>query len=220
VKVIVSLTSIQERSHILGKTIFSLRQQTYKPDKIVLQLPYDSPNEWAGVSNCRVEQDLGPITKLIPTLDMCSDDDIIILVDDDTVYSPNCIGNILKYMRPNCSVSHWARKWNTRHLKFHSNVHGPIRVDVLESVSMAGHWVRDLKPKIDLMLEIMERVPEAKFCDDIVISAVLNNKLIIPSPGIRIKHDADNTTELSRINLNGRNDRVFLEIKKLFNAFK
>ncbi len=85
---------------------------------------------------------------------------------------------------------------------------------------MAGHWVRDLKPKIDLMLEIMERVPEAKFCDDIVISAVLNNKLIIPSPGIRITHDAANTTELSKINLNGRNDRVFLEIKKLFNAFK
>ena len=96
----VSLTSIPSRIDNISKTLNSIKQQTLKPNKIFLNLPYSFkrfPNYMftndqisklksfnLDISRC---DDFGPATKLMGSIDKIKNNfDCVILIDDDHIY--------------------------------------------------------------------------------------------------------------------------------------
>ena len=99
-KVIISLTSYPARIGTIHKVIKSLLNQTYKADKIVLwladsQFPTkenELPQQLLQLKSDKFDidwcEDLKSYKKLIPTLELYTND-ISVTVDDDNIY-PNC----------------------------------------------------------------------------------------------------------------------------------
>ncbi len=117
-KIIVSLTTIPPRLFDLGTTIESLLHQTMKPDTIVLwlnqdkvrldELPLSLRGQMGRGLDVRLCEDIGPHTKLIPAL-KAFPDDIIITVDDDTLYPDDLVERLVLSYRRNPEVIHCAR---------------------------------------------------------------------------------------------------------------
>lgn len=103
-----SLTSIKANESILKHCINSLLNQTLKPDAIYLYLSrssylldtgYSSVPNWLESLPVHVifVENSGPFRKLLPLLkSKWTTDELIITVDDDTVYSPNLIETMVK----------------------------------------------------------------------------------------------------------------------------
>lgn len=102
---IVTLTTIPSRLPHIATTLKSLMRQSRAPARIVLNLPQHSKRENAGytvpsfllglksvaVHRC---EDLGPATKLIPTLMREPPTQKIIVVDDDRIYPVNLVADL------------------------------------------------------------------------------------------------------------------------------
>jgi len=94
----VSLSTIPERIKYLNKSVDSLLDQTLKPDKIFINIPYKyrrfktviKDDDIPKFSNKNVEitrcEDYGPGTKLLGSLDKLKKDSLVILADDDLFY--------------------------------------------------------------------------------------------------------------------------------------
>lgn len=114
-----SLTTIPERAENTEKVIQGLMKQTYPIEKIFLNIPvgtfkrtgstYYVP-EW---TKKREYQDklivsrtpeYGPGTKLLGSLDFIPQDAYIYVVDDDRVYSPNHLKNLVSYLNSGVDV--------------------------------------------------------------------------------------------------------------------
>lgn len=105
VPIIVSLTSYQERFSDLPKTLYSLMNQTLKPDRIILwldeekesltNLPYEITRFVKHGLEIKFTKDIGPYTKIIPSLKKYPNA-IIVTADDDIYYSKNWLN--LLYM--------------------------------------------------------------------------------------------------------------------------
>ena len=123
--VYVSLTSIFQNQYILSKTLHSLLNQTLKPDKIVLYLSVEPYLVDVGfkdnlITNSELRDTLkgnidvifvdntGPYRKLLPLLkDKWEQDCVIITVDDDTVYHPELVENLVNdYNRYDCVINY------------------------------------------------------------------------------------------------------------------
>lgn len=111
-KVFFTLTSTPSRISKLKPTILSLLDQTVPPDQIIINVPeiskkgekYVIPRfleKMRKVRINRVEEDLGPVTKLLPTLKLADigSNDWIIVLDDDQVYPKKLIETYLKNAR-------------------------------------------------------------------------------------------------------------------------
>jgi len=116
-KLIVSLTTIPSRVRYLEEFSRSLLRQTVSPDRIELNLPHEYKRrkftdlELAQVPSCfdvhRCD-DVGPATKLLPTLKRYWESDaVIIYCDDDRVYSEDWIERFLRYAEenPSCAIA-------------------------------------------------------------------------------------------------------------------
>ena len=102
----VTMTTLPERiiSHHFKKVIYSLLNQSYKPEYIVLNIPYLYKNKkyvipnWIKkhkkiiINRCK---DKGPATKFLGSLNLIPSNDLVFICDDDIVYS----NNILKDMK-------------------------------------------------------------------------------------------------------------------------
>lgn len=104
IKVIVSLTSYPGRINVVHKTIKTLLNQSYKPDKVILWLadtqfpdriipgnlkeliPFGLSIKWC--------DDIKSYKKLVPTLEMFPND-IIVTADDDNYYSENWLEKLV-----------------------------------------------------------------------------------------------------------------------------
>ena len=97
--IIVSLTTIPSRMDGLDDTLKSLLDQSRRPARIVLNVPafsirekkaYVVPERLRALASLEVRQcdDVGPATKLIPTLLAVSGETRILVVDDDRIYPP------------------------------------------------------------------------------------------------------------------------------------
>ena len=92
--------------------------QTAKVDRIVINIEYSSKYDEEGIRQvlCIEEnsrkvlinftKDLGPHTKLIPTLDLAGDDDYIISVDDDVLYDSYLVEKLCFQadLNPSCII--------------------------------------------------------------------------------------------------------------------
>ncbi len=99
-KFCVSLTSLPSRIDNLNQTLLSIQNQSVKPDKVFLNLPYKFkrfPNysftseQINKISKYELEisrcEDFGPGTKLMGSLNKMYDNfDCVILIDDDHIY--------------------------------------------------------------------------------------------------------------------------------------
>ena len=121
---IVSLTTIPSRIDNIDKTIESLINQTLKPDKIVLNIPvkynlrFTATPDDSAIQKLKnrysddliinyVDYDYGPGTKLMGAIknniiDVYSDNEYIVLVDDDHIYEPFMIQYFDNYNRKHC----------------------------------------------------------------------------------------------------------------------
>lgn len=116
-RIIVSLTSFPERMPDIHYCVFSLLNQTLKPDKIILWLANeqypngenDIPETLLNLKQFGLEikwcENLYSYKKLIPSL-LEYPDDIIITTDDDIFYEKNCIELLYKsYLKTPDAIS-------------------------------------------------------------------------------------------------------------------
>ncbi len=101
-RVVISLTSIPDRVLRLAPTLYSILTQSVKVDEIRINLPYKSLKgqeyiippwleQCQNIKIYRVEKDLGPATKLLPTLKDEKPNTCIIIIDDDRIYGSNFV---------------------------------------------------------------------------------------------------------------------------------
>jgi len=133
-KLYVTLTTIPQRFNTIYKTIDSLLNQLYMPEKIIINVPlkygfrfnnatvldadinkmkkhYSSSNRL--IIN-RVDNDYGPITKLLGALSMTEIDDnsYIVVADDDQIYGDWVLSSYLKRIDTNPLQTHSARLYS------------------------------------------------------------------------------------------------------------
>ena len=126
--IIVSLTTIPPRFQYLYLTIQSILNQTIKPDKIIIHIPkiynnFSYKNEnLPQISSDKViynreTKDYGPATKLLglynsELYNIMSNDDIIIVIDDDRIYNNKLIENFLKFSKNNITKVLTVAGWD------------------------------------------------------------------------------------------------------------
>lgn len=119
--VTVSITSYAKRVKNVHHTIISLLSQSCRPDRLKLWLAEDEysratlPLHLLQLEQYGLEigfcQDIGSYKKLLPTLECCPDD-IVITFDDDVIYPPDQIEQLLKGYEqyPNSIICHRAHR--------------------------------------------------------------------------------------------------------------
>lgn len=125
--IIISLTSTSRRLSVLRHTLISLIEQSLKPDQVILCLSKEPYLHDEGVINLpswltnlesegkiiiKWVSNTGPYRKLIPVYLEASSDDLIITCDDDVIYGPNWLSNLIKAatLHPDKIVCGRARK--------------------------------------------------------------------------------------------------------------
>lgn len=106
-KLIVSLSTIPNRFHLINPTLKSLLNQSIQADEIRLNIPHSYrrfpdakivlPQVPDGITVHRVEEDIGPATKILPTIAEFSGQDVeIIGCDDDQDYPANLFARMME----------------------------------------------------------------------------------------------------------------------------
>lgn len=177
VNVVVSSTTIPGREVSLAATLDSLRAQTRPPDEIRLHLDPFRPgyhyasNHYASIVH--PARDRGPLTKLSAVLDPeLADDTIIVTVDDDIVYEPTWLEQLLDAaaLRPDEAIG--MSGWNVRRMLASERggfefVRPPATCDVLEG------WSGALYRRRFFDVDVMEAPDAFRCADDVWISSYL-----------------------------------------------
>ena len=118
----VSISTIPDRLKNLDQSIDSLLNQSKKPDKIFINIPYKfrrfketiKNNKIPNFNNDIVEvtrcEDCGPGTKLLGSLDKLEKDSLLILADDDHIYEDYMIEKFFHFysIAPNNAYSFYV----------------------------------------------------------------------------------------------------------------
>lgn len=207
-RVVISLTTLPRRIYYIAPTIASLLNQSVRAAEIVLNIPYEDRKgrryaipKWLknlkSIKIERIKQDLGPATKLLPSLEREDENTIIIAVDDDIIYHPDTVRTLLdsfeKYKGESAITNFGILLDNKGRIPGPLSIKRLIRfvrpseeVDLLQGFS--GFLVLPkMFPKEVFNLEMGP--PEALTVDDIWFSCWLRyNKVPIRSTGITLNH--------------------------------
>lgn len=234
--IVVSLTTIPSRIHHIFPTMNSLLLQTRPADRIYLHLPKESARErWsyvipAAVMNDpritvhRTEKDHGPITKLLPTLELERDPEtVIITIDDDTVYPPDMIETLMRYHAVLPGAALGFRGWDIppsgryaeSRTRYASQITEPLKVDILTGIS----GVLYLRKHFDGDFFSDEDLPgEGFYVDDIRTNGYLERhgvqRYLIPHPlrePLCSYVFSSRSNPLWKINRDGRNNQVMID---------
>ncbi|CAE8680328.1 unnamed protein product, partial [Polarella glacialis] len=116
---IVGVTSLPSRLRGAGPALLSIAAQSRRPDRLVLSLPrrsqregraYQVPPELRTILSAHpwmevhwIEEDFGPGTKLLGAIDwlaanvgQTSENDVLMVLDDDHAYLPHALGELLQ----------------------------------------------------------------------------------------------------------------------------
>jgi hypothetical protein len=200
-RVVVSLTTIPSRIVQIKAVLNSLIDQTVPAHKIVLALPdvsrrekreytlpaFLSDSQAITVLRC---VDWGPATKLIPMLlAEPAPDTLILAVDDDTIYPPDLIANLLAWhaQHPDATIGlrGWSLPdtldWRATQTVYGTQLDHPLRCDVL-----TGTWGFMVQPRFfdEQLLDYAAYPHEAFFVDDVWFNGHLARRhvprLIVP----------------------------------------
>lgn len=207
---IVSLTSIPSRLPLIERTMKSLLRQSLPPARIVLNLPhfskregiaYEAPAFLDGLEAVKIRwcEDLGPATKLLPSLAGEDPQTPIIVVDDDRIYPANLVADLAAAAEraPDCAfcMSGWVvppdlvdrptTVWSNLRMLPPAPVRArrlstPMEVDIVQGLS--GYLVRPAFFDLAAVMDYSQAPKEAFFVDDVWISAHCRaRRFVIPS---------------------------------------
>jgi hypothetical protein len=208
---IVTLTTIPSRIDLIGMTLKSLLDQTMPPARIHLNIPHRSRREdrpysvpaWLeDLEMVRIVRcdDVGPATKLFPTLADAEDDQAIIVVDDDRIYPPGFVKTLTEAANADPDAAFGLSGWvvpadlTDRPTTIRSNLYlqppapvrarrlrKPFEIDILQGFS--GYLVRPrFFPRMEEMLTHRDAPPEAFYVDDVWISGFCEaRKYVVPA---------------------------------------
>jgi hypothetical protein len=190
--IVISLTTLAERINRITPTLYSLLDQSVLPKKIMVWIPKYSIREQKEVSiddlpdipmveYRMVDRDLGPITKLIPSLieyDQNPNQRIICL-DDDIIYSRHLIESYEAESQKNPEVAlaiigydvpaNFNDKNRFKTKVYATNIQKQREVDVV-----TGYGSFMIKPSFFAQQFLTEERPkEAYFTDDLCVSGHL-----------------------------------------------
>jgi hypothetical protein len=165
----VSISAIPQRIKYINKTVESLLNQTKKPDKIFINIPFKYKrfsetieenqipkfdNEIVEVTRC---EDSGPGTKLLGSLNKLQQDSLLILADDDHSYENYMIEKFFHFYSkyPNDAFSFYVHPLgnfgigqgadgfaiNTNHLKSIQNFYDKVVKDYKELFLYDDLWI-------------------------------------------------------------------------------
>lgn len=209
--IVVSLTTTPNRLPFLEKTLKSLLRQSLAPARILLNLPRHSSRDGAayvlseGLANVAglhvvwLDEDLGPATKLLPTLVGASPNQMIAVVDDDQIYPRNFIADLDEAARAFPDAAFAFSGWCVpedltdrattlwRNLRMLSpsplrarRVSTPCAVDILQGCN--GYLVRPAFFNLVALNDFSVAPPEARWVDDVWISLHCRaQKWLLPS---------------------------------------
>ena len=165
----ISISTIPPRLKNLNESVRSLLNQTRKPDKIFINIPYKykrfsetiEDNQIPKFDSSIVEvtrcEDCGPGTKLLGSLNKLEKNSLVILVDDDHVYEDYMIEKFLYFYSkaPNNAYSFYVHPLgnfpvgqgadgfaiNTNHLKGVKNFYDKVAKDYKELFLHDDLWI-------------------------------------------------------------------------------
>ncbi|MES1254190.1 MAG: hypothetical protein ABUS56_01190 [Acidobacteriota bacterium] len=249
---VVTLTTLPSRIDRLGPTIKSLLNQTVAPAAIRLNLParsrreqtpYVVPDWLAGLSAVTICpcEDYGPSTKLLPALLAAAPDARLIVVDDDRIYHPYFIEQMVRHADAYPGVAIVGSGWDAPAdltdrpstllatlagappvpIKC-TRVHGAREVDIMQGLS--GYLVEPRFFDAAAIVDYQGTPPAAFLVDDVWISAHCRvPKLIVGGRRTNFQSMRDTTfyqrTSLGRVNrgdgtLEGRHNTIMLRYFK------
>jgi hypothetical protein len=180
-KVIISLTSIPSRFEQLGTFVEELQKQLHTEIWVNIPKSYKRFPEWNGlipnfdksiiVNSC---EDYGPATKVIGPALHTNPGDLIVYLDDDTVYDERLVTNLIKWWTTDQTSAWGLSGFNFENYfnKFYPRQHGAW-VDVLEgygAVIVKARWIQNL------VVEFNELRDEASRADDVILSNLLTKQ--------------------------------------------
>lgn len=181
-KIILTMTTVPERTaDILPACLSVLSKLNYDNYEIHLNVPdicksngkkYNIPNGLRYIDKLKIfegVEDLGPKTKIIPTLKRIDDPDAaIITVDDDIIYHKELINYHLKCREkyPDAAIGFSGTK-NRRLILTPRN---DVEVDILDNYK-SGSYVRSMFND-----DFFDHYADQSWNDDIIVSAYLRDK--------------------------------------------
>jgi hypothetical protein len=180
-KVVISLTSIPSRLNNLISILELLKLQIHNELWINIPKNYNRFPDWDGiipnfdskiiVNSC---EDYGPATKVIGPATILDPDDLIIYLDDDTIYDERLVMNLLKWWKTDQKSAWGLSGFNFENYfkRIYPRQHGQS-VDVLEgygAVIVKAGWIQNL------IEEFKELSTEAARADDVILSNLLTKQ--------------------------------------------
>lgn len=223
-----AIQSILNNSVIPEKIILTIPSKTMKGEEYPLQLLDKNPFNQSRVYIHYVEEDKGPILKLLGLLEFIHlhkiEHEYFMLMDDDSIYPFHILRKLWSQhiLQKSFSFGFAGRVWNpkTKILDYKTMEKYPdlkkLKVDLIETFHLALHPLQPfLLPNFQSFLnEIYLKCEKAMYTDDIVINCWLDkNKIdryIIHGPPVKVNDHK--TQKLSNQNLKGRNELVFTSI--------
>jgi len=238
-RIVATMTSLPERMEHVDAAINSILNQTIPVSEIVFSLPvvsrrtqepYVIPERILNhprITILRTQQDYGPITKLLPTLERewKNPDTLILCIDDDIIYPSSFVGDFLVareklgdvaltgvgYTIPPMMRDVDRQKYKAKG----ASIKKPKQVDIL--MGAGGFMVQPKMFSEDILKT--DKIPEeAFFADDLWISLNLaqNNipcyvaplTLINPVENLRISNSQNSLGKTA--NLNGSNNEKMM----------
>ncbi|WP_421870205.1 glycosyltransferase family A protein [Marinoscillum sp.] len=213
-KAVISLSVLPARFKHFEPTLNSITDQTVLPEKIIINLPrtfkrdktnYEIPDYVKNhplIHINWIEEDMGPATKILPTLELYKDEPerLIIVLDDDQIYPQGMVENYVNNSEqlPDAALtlSGWVVPDSFDHgdkkqlygaivrvYRPDTSVTNPVRVDCLQGAASFA-----VKPKLfdERVFDFDNAPSEAFFVDDIWLSGNLsrNNSpvYVVPAP--------------------------------------
>lgn len=211
-ELVVTLTTTPSRIHLLEPVIKALLDQTRAPKAIEINVPHHSQREnrpyeippfLTGLNAVHVHrtQDLGPATKLIPTLSRHPGDRVLVVLDDDRIYPGWLIARYEEATQDHPDAALTLGGWivpsdlTDRPTTIRSNLlmqpPAPIRAPRLRRAReidvMLGVFSYAVRPRFFDLPEIAQLTgpPELRFVDDPRTSALCTvAKYVIPAPSL------------------------------------
>ena len=194
VKVVASLTTSPSRIHKMRDTLRSIVNQSRPPDVVILNLPpvfertgetYDIP-EWLNKTTFptvivnRVEKDLGPITKLAPTISIVNPlVDYIWVVDDDQLYHPQELSFLLQKAAVEQGVL-CLTGLVRREGRFQESRYTSGKVDVFEAYAGVLIPVDAVEPRsFHTFVTKAIADPDCRTSDDLIVSVYLEHRGVL-----------------------------------------
>ena len=182
-RTVLTLTTSPQRMHHLPKVLDSIFNQLTSPDAVYLNLPkryrnrdtYIIPDWLSDVQQLTLQQqgdDLGPVMKILPVLEVETDPDtLLITIDDDVRYPPDTILALQTAAQANPKSAFGSRGFNFTNIGQHLE---PVRGEyapchVLQGYGACAYRRHNFNTKI-LRNSLAAQPQSFRFSDDVILS--------------------------------------------------